>query len=104
MKITPFLNKTATYEARQGEDGWGKHQFAAPKQIRVRITTKYKLLKTKTGHEFINVTEYMTEQPLKLGDRIDSNELQAVESIEDLKNTIGWLGYPTPPTGYASSS
>ena len=105
MKITQYLNQTAQYEERLDSlDGWGQQSFNPPITIKCRYQTKHKLLKTKAGHEFIPVTEYMTEQPLKLGDRIDGQELQAVESIQDFKRTIGWKGYPEPPSGFSGSA
>ena len=103
MKITKYLIHTATFQERTGEDRWGKQTFAATTTIKVRRSTKQKLLKTQTGHELIPVTQYMTEQTIKLGDRIDGQEIQGVESIEDFKGTIGWKAFPRAPSGFAGS-
>lgn len=105
MRITQYLTMTCTLEVNteSSPDRWGTPQYDPPETIKCRRVTKQKLARKKQGYELIAVTKYMTERQVRVGDKLDGQEVKAVEEIADLKKVIGYNSFPVPPSGFGGS-
>ncbi len=101
MNIKPFLKQTATYQARtQTHTAWGDASYEPPVQIKVRRTQKMKTVRKQNEWRTLLMTQYMTAHNVKPGDRIDGEEIWAVEDLRGLDGKlIGTICHPNaPPT------
>ncbi len=104
MDIAGFLNQSAVYERFIEHNEWGDPVYAPAITIPVRKTVKSKMHRMTDRTTRINVGQILTNHPnITLQDRIDNEELQAVEEYVDISGTIiGYTCYPRPPVGYAN--
>lgn len=102
MQIKGFLKQTAQWRRFTGvSTGWNAQTYAPAQTIKVRKTKKVKRVKTQKEVTYIDVTLYMTEDLVEIGDQLDGEIIHAVEDIVELSGrVIGRYAFPRPPIGF----
>ncbi len=101
MNLKPFLKQPATFDKLLSRDPYGKPHFAPPLTIMARITTKVKTNPQAQEVTLLEHSQILTDVPLAIGDRINGEELQAIETMVDFGGkTIGYKGHPRPPSNF----
>lgn len=102
MRITRYLKQTAQWRKQTAfSAGWNAASYEPAQTIKVRKTKKVKRVKNVKEVTFVDVTLYMTEAPVEIGDQLDGEIIHASEHIVDISGkVIGRYAYPRPPVGF----
>jgi hypothetical protein len=66
--IKGYLNQTATWEQKTGDDGYGEPTFATGKEIAVRWEGKRRLVRDQYGNEVISEARVFCVETVGPGD------------------------------------
>jgi hypothetical protein len=86
-----YLNQTAVYKAKTGNDARGQPTYSAEKTIPCRMQSKAQAVLTTTGRTVVPQHTYYTMQEIKEGDMLDGKIIKAVSTQTGLNGEI--LGY-----------
>ena len=96
-----MLKQKATYEAYIERDPRGNIVSEPPVEIKCRKTRKAKWQRSRSEMIEVTVTQYLVNFPLYQGDKLDGEELYAVEEIIGANGKlVGCKGFPRPPQGF----
>lgn len=100
--ILRYLKQTCVWEQRSDTpDSFGNWTYAAPQTIRCRHTTKTKQVNHPKDRTHVDVTIYWTIEEIKIGDRINGEEIMARQNVVDRSGRIVyWESNPRPPLGF----
>lgn len=103
MRLIRYLNQTAIWEKRiSAGEGWATVQYADPVEIRARVTTMVRKSNESGKITYFDLTKFLTEAVITPGDRINGEEINAVEKIIGRRgNTIGVKAFHKPPTSFS---
>lgn len=102
MNLKRFLKQTATLERHTGRDPWGKDTYDPPVEIPTRSTKKLRTMTEKEGTTVVSVTEHMTNAVVEEYDKINGEQVRAIEELRALNGSyLGCIAYPRPPLGFS---
>lgn len=102
MELTPYLNQECSYQSVDTIQETGDKTYKSAVTVATRRVSKAKREEANGKEKIINVTEYLLEDIVPvLGDKIDGEEILAVEELVDFDGTIiGYRCFPRPPLGW----
>lgn len=69
--IEEYLNQTATWYQKTGQDAYGKPTYATPASIQCRFEGGMKLIKDKTGKDAVSQGIFYVLQKVGLDDKLE---------------------------------
>ena len=99
--IKGILKQNATYERYIGRDSRGNIQSEPPVGVKCRKVRKSKWQRSKGEMVEVTVTQYTVGFQVFTGDKLDGEEIYAVEDIVSRKGDIlACKAFPRPPQGF----
>lgn len=69
--IEDYLNQSALWYHKTGQDAYGKHIYAEPIDIHCRFEGGMKLIKDKTGKDAVSQGTFYTKELIGLDDKLE---------------------------------
>lgn len=99
MQISRYLAQKATWEKRSSEpqNSWGMDVYEKPTQISVRRVKDVRNSRIKAELKDLVYTEYITEAPISVGDKLDGEEIRYAAELRDKRGVLlGTRSSPSP--------
>ena len=95
MNLRGFLRQEISLERKISENDWGDATYSAPKIFPARKELKQKrVVSASGGEEITSTTRLLLVDQVALGDKVDGEQVVAVESIVDVSGkTLGYTAY-----------
>lgn len=95
MNTRHFLRQQVTVERSTGETEWGDSSYSAPEILPARKELKQgRVVSASSGEVISSTTRLWMADQVALGDKVDGEQVVAVESIVDRGGkTLGYACY-----------